>query len=296
MSVSPAHHLCAATLIIFVAPPCSSSSSRCCDHHILRAIAIIFIFTPSSAQASLRCHALKLHCPVVCSDAFRLSLFSNPLYLTPCILWHQIDPTIASWLAWRRWITTVRLTLRSNPSALIGFFNVAMLFSLGATPISCETSAGLSSLFHALFQVKLSRSPALIQVAPSRSRALFIALSWLPRRRGHALWFKSRCWGRVLCFVLRRRGRALSWLSRHWGRTLCFKLRHRGCLLCLSSRCQGHALSWFSRRRGLALCFKSRAHLPLRHHAFFFIIAAYRSSLHCKVKMKVKWVINENES
>jgi hypothetical protein len=49
-----------------------------------------------------------------------------------------------------------------------------MLFSLGATPISCETSAGLSSLFHALFQVKLSRSPALIQVAPSRSRALFI--------------------------------------------------------------------------------------------------------------------------
>jgi len=60
-------------LIIFFAPPCSSSSSLCRDHHILCTIAIIFIFTPSSAQASLRRHAPKLHCPVVCSDALRLS-------------------------------------------------------------------------------------------------------------------------------------------------------------------------------------------------------------------------------
>ena len=55
-----------------------------------------------------------------------------------------------------------------------------MLFSLGA-PFSClfhrppQTSAGLSSLSRALTQVLLLRSPALIQVTPSRLCDLFIA-------------------------------------------------------------------------------------------------------------------------
>jgi len=66
------HLLCTATLIIFFAPPRSSSSLRRRDHHILCTITIIFIFMPSSAQASLHHHALKLQCPIVCSDALRL--------------------------------------------------------------------------------------------------------------------------------------------------------------------------------------------------------------------------------
>ena len=72
--------------------------------------------------------------------------------------------------------------------------------------------------------------------------------------------------GRELKFKPRRRGCAIRLLSRHrGGRKLKFKSRH-----CFKLR-----------RRGRALCFKSHTHLPLRRHAFIFIIAAYCSLLHC---------------
>ena len=85
-------------LIIFVAPPC----------FLRRAVAIIIFFMPSQSSSSSLHQALKLPCAVMRSSfivplcaltLFCLSSFSNPLYLTPCVLWHQIDPPIASWPA-----------------------------------------------------------------------------------------------------------------------------------------------------------------------------------------------------
>ena len=95
------HHLCAATLIIFFAPSRSSYSLCHHDHLHLHAvmgssIMIIFIFMPPSTQASLQHHALKLHCPLSALMLCVYPRFSDPLYLTPCVLWHRIDLPIAS--------------------------------------------------------------------------------------------------------------------------------------------------------------------------------------------------------
>ncbi len=104
---------------------------------------------------------------------------------------------------------------RSNPSALIGLFNVAMLFSLGATPFSVH------------FIGHSRQVPAYLHCC---------VLCFKSRHQGHLLWFKSRHQGCVLCFMSCRQGCALSWLSRHWGRALCIKSRCRGRALCFKSR------------------------------------------------------------